>query len=59
MHKVGVDLVHFGQTSTIHENHCANKTLEKPDMVEVKENIYHTVQENLEILNSVADQSEL
>ena len=66
-----MDLVHFGQTSTICENPCADNTLEKPSAinnptretklyrVEVKENIYSTVQENLKTLESAADQSEL
>ena len=66
-----MELVNFGQTSTIRENPCADNTLEKPsavsnptydmqlDMVEVKENIYSTIQENLETLDSAADQSDL
>ena len=67
----GVELVCYGQTSTIRENPCADNTLEKPsavnnpthgtklDRVEVKENIYSTIQENLETLDSATDQSDL
>ena len=66
-----MELVHFNQNSTICENRFADSTLEKPlavnnptydmqlDMVEMKENIYSTIQENLETLDSAADQSEL
>ena len=61
-------MVCYGQTSTIRENPCADNTLDavnnpthgtKLDRVEVKENIYSTIQENLETLDSATDQSDL
>jgi len=67
-----VELVQFGQTATIRENPSADKTMEKlpgvdnpiyemqTDIVEVKENIYSTIHENLSAtLDSAADSSDL